>query len=87
MVDQPRRAEAAIPLSIDEQAGELSSGDKVRFPRMAGRSATGDAAVFAACCSANLTDTLVSFKGSAPLQKVVAVVLRLRAPEPGSRSP
>ena len=54
LVDQLRRAATSIALNIAEGAGEFSPGDKVRFYRMARRSATECAGILDACHLADL---------------------------------
>ncbi len=46
LADQLQRAGTSIPLNIAEEAGEYSESEKVRFYRMARRSATECASIF-----------------------------------------
>src|SRR5439155_545838 len=49
LADQLQRAGASILLNIAEGAGEYSSNEKIRFYRMAKRSATECAGIFDIC--------------------------------------
>ena len=49
MSDQLQRAALSIPLNIAEGAGEYSSEEKMRFYRMAKRSATECSAIVSVC--------------------------------------
>src|SRR3990167_8999343 len=49
LADQLQRAGASVPLNIAEGAGEFSGNEKIRFYRMAKRSATECAGIFDIC--------------------------------------
>jgi len=49
LADQLQRAGTSIPLNIAEGAGEYASSEKIRFYRMARRSATECASIFDIC--------------------------------------
>ena len=49
VADQLERASISVPLNIAEGAGEFSANEKLRFYRMARRSATECAAVLDIC--------------------------------------
>lgn len=49
LADQLLRAGTSVPLNIAEGAGEYSANEKIRFYRMARRSATECASIFDVC--------------------------------------
>ena len=61
LVDQLQRAGASISLNIAEGGGEFSANEKIRFYRMARRSATECAGILDICVQLNLIDEIKSF--------------------------
>src|SRR3989338_11483760 len=56
LIDQLMRASSSILLNISEGAGEFSSNEKIRFYRIARRSATECASIFEVCQRLNIID-------------------------------
>src|ERR1700691_4454435 len=56
LADQLQRAGASVPLNIAEGAGEFSANEKIRFYRMAKRSATECAGIFDICQQLKIID-------------------------------
>ena len=74
LADQLRRAASSISFNIAEGAGEFASDEKVRFYRMARRSATESAAILDACRVLSLTPDPSSQAGRAVLLRIVAML-------------
>jgi len=77
LADQLQRAGASIPLNIAEGAGEYSDNEKIRFYRMAKRSATECAAVFDICRRLQLTDEVHYSKGRELLIRIVSMLTKM----------
>lgn len=75
--DQLHRAAVSITLNIAEGAGEFSKGDKVRFYRMAKRSATECAAVLDICREFKLGEQSLIIEGREILIKIVSMLIKL----------
>ncbi len=86
LTDPLRRAAASIPLNIAEGAGELAAAEKVRFYRIARRSATECAAILDGCRALSLLDPERVNAGRALLWRVVAMLtaMALRIRESGA---
>ncbi len=77
LADQMHRAAVSITLNIAEGAGEFSKGDKVRFYRMAKRSATDCAAVLDICRELHVTTALPLIEGRDILITIVSMLIKL----------
>lgn len=77
LADQLLRAGTSIPLNIAEGAGEYSSSEKVRFYRMAKRSATECAGIFDICKQLEMVDEGLLVKGRELLVRIVAVLTKM----------
>jgi four helix bundle protein len=86
LADQLRRAAASVPLNIAEGAGEFAVADKVRFHRMARRSATECAAILDACRLLKLVDPRRCESGRALLWRIVAMLTAMARPKPGAEA-
>ena len=73
--DQLRRAALSIPLNIAEGAGEYAVEEKVRFYRMAKRSATECAGILDVCQRLQLVDEQHQTKGRELLIRIVSMLI------------
>src|ERR1700733_11174547 len=77
LVDQLQRAGTSIPLNIAEGAGEYSHNEKLRFYRMARRSATECAAILDIIQNLSLTEeSQYLFEGRELLMRIVAMLTK-----------
>lgn len=77
LIDQLRRAGSSVPLNIAEGAGEFSSDEKIRFYRMAKRSATECAGIFDVCqCLTLIKETQYS-RARALLIRIVSMLTKM----------
>jgi four helix bundle protein len=77
LADQFQRAGTSILLNIAEGAGELSPNEKIRFYRIARRSATECAGVLAVLQNLGLTNTEIHNKGRQLLLRVVSMLSKM----------
>ncbi len=77
LVDQVQRAATSIVLNIAEGAGEAQSPEKVRFYRMARRSAFECAAILDVLATQRLADATELRRGEQLLQRIGAMLTRL----------
>ena len=77
LADQLQRASTSILLNISEGAGELSANEKVRFYRMARRSATECAGILAVIQNLGLTRTELQQQGRDLLLRVVSMLSKM----------
>lgn len=77
LVDQLHRSAASIPLNIAEGAGEFSAKEKVRFYRIALRSATESAATLDLLARLGAVDPDVAAEAKTLLGRIVAMLTRL----------
>ena len=77
LADQLRRAATSVVLNIAEGAGEFSPDEKVRFYRMAKRSATECAAAIDVCRRLSLTDNASLDAGRKLLLRIVSMLIAL----------
>ena len=77
LADQLLRAGTSVPLNIAEGAGEYSSSEKIRFYRMARRSATECASIFDVCRQLKLIDETRYLKGREFLLRIVAMLTKM----------
>lgn len=75
--DQLRRAALSIPLNIAEGAGEYAVEEKVRFYRMAKRSATECAGILDVCQRLQLVNEEYQTKGRELLIRVVSMLIKM----------
>jgi four helix bundle protein len=75
--DQLQRAALSIPLNIAEGAGEYSIDEKVRFYRMAKRSATECAGVLDVCRKLHLLDEQRYMKGRELIVRIVSILTKM----------
>lgn len=77
LADQLQRAGASIPLNIAEGAGEYSSNEKIRFYRMAKRSATECAGILDICQRLQMIAESSYSKGRELLARIVAMLTKM----------
>jgi|SRR5271154_1196512 len=77
LADQYQRASTSILLNIAEGAGELSPNEKVRFYRMARRSATECAGILAIIQNLGLARTELQQQGRQLLLRVVSMLSKM----------
>ncbi len=77
LADQLQRAGASIPLNIAEGAGEYSSSEKIRFYRMAKRSATECAGILDICQRLKIITESYYSKGRELLIRIVAMLTKM----------
>jgi len=77
LADQLQRAGTSIPLNIAEGAGEYASNEKIRFYRIAKRSATECAAIFDLCKELKLINEGHYIQGRELLLRIVAMLIRM----------
>ncbi len=75
--DQLQRAGSSITLNIAEGAGEFSPNEKIRFYRMAKRSATECASILDICRHLQLVNPQLYSKGRELLLRIVAMLTKL----------
>jgi four helix bundle protein len=75
--DQLQRAALSIPLNIAEGAGEYAVDEKVRFYRMAKRSATECAGVLDVCQRLGLVEEKRYMKGRELLIGIVSMLIKM----------
>ncbi len=75
--DQLQRAALSVPLNIAEGAGEYAVDEKVRFYRMAKRSATECAGILDVCCKLKLVDEQMYINGRALLIRIVSLLTKM----------
>ena len=77
IADQLQRAGTSILLNIAEGAGEYASNEKIRFYRMAKRSATECAAIFDLCRELQLIEEKCYVEVRELLARIVAMLIRM----------
>ena len=77
MKDQLRRAASSIPANLAEGVGEFSASEKVRFYRMARRSAVECASHLLVCRRLELVDDALVAKGAKGLELLLRIVAML----------
>lgn len=77
LADQLQRAGISVPLNIAEGAGEFSSNEKIRFYRMARRSATECASIFDICRRLNIIDEKNYSNSRELLMRIVAMLTKM----------
>ncbi len=80
LVDQLQRAGTSVPLNIAEGGGEFSANEKIRFYRMARRSATECAGILDICTQLNLIDENLSLKSRGLLLRIVSMLTKMVRP-------
>ena len=75
--DQLQRAGSSITLNIAEGAGEYSRNEKIRFYRMAKRSATECASILDICRHLQLVNPQLYSQGRELLLRIVAMLTKL----------
>jgi four helix bundle protein len=71
------RAGSSVTLNIAEGAGEYSLNEKVRFYRMAKRSATECAGILDVCWHLKLINELLYVKGRELLVRIVGMLIKM----------
>lgn len=77
LADQLKRAGSSIPLNIAEGAGEFSLNEKIRFYRMAKRSATECASILDLCRCLNIIEEKRYISGRELLIRIVSMLIKL----------
>ena len=77
LADQLQRAGTSIPFNIEEGAGEYSNSEKMRFYRIAKRSATECASIFDICQRLKLIDEKQYDNGREFLIRIVAMLTKM----------
>ena len=77
LADQLQRAGASVPLNIAEGAGEYSSNEKIRFYRMAKRSATECAGILDICQRVQIIEERNYSKSRELLMRIVAMLTKM----------
>ena len=77
LADQLRRAGSSVPLNIAEGAGEFSGNEKIRFYRIAKRSATECASIFDVCRSLNLIQETLYSRARELLIRIVSMLIKM----------
>ena len=77
LADQLQRAGTSVPLNIAEGSGEYSSSEKVRFYRMAKRSATECASILDVCRQLKLIEETKYLRGRELLIRIVAMLTKM----------
>ncbi len=77
LADQLQRAGASVPLNIAEGAGEFSGNEKIRFYRMAKRSATECAAIIDICQRLKIIDEKIYSKSRELLIRIVSMLTKM----------
>ena len=77
LADQLQRAGTSVPLNIAEGAGEYAINEKIRFYRMARRSATECAGILDVCLNLKLIEEERYKKGRELLMRIVAMLIKM----------
>jgi four helix bundle protein len=77
LIDQLQRASSSVALNIAEGAGEFSTNEKIRFYRMARRSATECAGILDICIRLNLIDENLGSKSRGLLLRIVSMLTKM----------
>ena len=77
LADQLQRAGTSIPLNIAEGAGEFSKNEKIRFYRIAKRSATECAGIFDICKRLELINETHYINGREFLIRIVSMLIKM----------
>ena len=77
LIDQFQRAASSISLNIAEGTGEFSPSEKIRFYRMARRSATECAGILDICIDLKLIDENISSEARKVLLRIVAMLTKM----------
>ena len=77
LIDQLMRASSSILLNISEGAGEFSSNEKIRFYRIARRSATECAGILDICFHLNLLNEDIRAQSRSLLLRIVAMLTKM----------
>lgn len=77
LVDQLQRAGSSVPLNIAEGAGEFAANEKIRFYRMARRSATECAGILDICMRLNLIDEKLNLVSRGLLLRIVSMLTKM----------
>jgi four helix bundle protein len=77
LIDQLQRASSSIALNIAEGSGEFSKSEKIRFYRMARRSATECAGILDICIHLSLIDEELSSRARNLLLRIVAMLTKM----------
>ena len=77
LADQLQRAGTSITLNIAEGAGEFSKSEKIRFYRIAKRSATECAAILDVCKRLELIEETRYISGRDLLLRIVSMLIKM----------
>jgi four helix bundle protein len=80
LVDQLQRASSSVALNIAEGSGEFSANEKIRFYRMARRSATECAGILDICVRLDLLDENMGAKSRGLLLRIVSMLTKMARP-------
>jgi four helix bundle protein len=77
LADQFQRAGASVPLNIAEGAGEFATQEKIRFYRMAKRSATECSAILDICARLDLVGEVEFNHCKSMLVRIVSMLIKM----------
>jgi four helix bundle protein len=86
LIDQLQRAGSSMTLNIAEGAGEFSTNEKIRFYRMAKRSATECAGILDICTRLSLLDENMSCKSRDLLLRIVSMLTKMARVSSGTHT-
>ena len=75
--DQLKRASSSVTLNIAEGAGEFSKAEKIRFYRIAKRSATECASILDVCHCLNAIEESLHLKSRDYLLRIVSMLIKM----------
>jgi four helix bundle protein len=81
LIDQLQRAGSSVLLNIAEGAGEFSENEKIRFYRMARRSATECSAILDICKRLNFLEEELYLTTRSLLLRIVSMLILCRFPQ------
>ena len=86
LIDQLQRAGSSVVLNIAEGAGEFSTNEKIRFYRMARRSATECAGILDICIRLGLIDKKISLVSRSLLLRIVSMLSKMTRISSGTQA-
>ena len=86
LVDQLQRVSSSVSLNIGEGAGEFSVNEKIRFYRIARRSATECASIIDICMRLKLTEEITGMKLRCLLLRIVSMLTKMTRHSSGTET-